>query len=67
MLVNNTAEDQRWLRRNWEDSERTAQSVMGVPLVDTDRVVGVLTLSRPEPRPFTEADLALVSEMALSA
>lgn len=66
MLVNNTAKDQRWLSRDWEDSERSAQSVMGVPLVDTDRVVGVLTLSRPEPRPFTEADLALVSEMALS-
>jgi hypothetical protein len=67
MLVTNTSEDGRWLRRAWEESERRARAAMGVPLVDTDRVVGVLTLARPEPRPFTDADVALVSEMAVAA
>jgi GAF domain-containing protein len=59
--------DERWLRRDWETGERQARSAMGVPLLDTDRVVGVLTLARPEPRPFTEADVALVSQMAAAA
>jgi hypothetical protein len=67
VLVSNTAQDQRWLHRDWEQSEPVARSAMGVPLVDTDRLVGVLTLARPEPRPFTEEDVALVSEMAVSA
>jgi hypothetical protein len=66
ILVHNTSEDQRWHRRPWEERERRTRSAMGVPLVDTDRIVGVLTLARPEPRPFTEADLALVSEMPVA-
>jgi hypothetical protein len=64
VIVNNTSEDGRWLRRAWEESERRTRSVMGVPLVDVDQLVGVLTLARPKPRPFTDADVALVSEMA---
>ena len=66
VLIHNTSEDERWWRRAWEDSESRVRSAMGVPLVDTDRVVGVLTLARPEPRAFTEADVAMVSEMAVA-
>src|SRR5205085_262843 len=57
ILINNTNEDQRWLRREWDERPQ-ARAAMGVPMVDTDRVVGVLTLARPEPQPFTEADVA---------
>ena len=67
ILVPNTVTDNRWLPRAWEGQERQARSAMGVPLLDVDRVVGVLTLARPEPRPFTEADVALVSAMAAAA
>jgi hypothetical protein len=63
ILVSDTTEDERWLRRPWE---QRARSAMGVPLIDTDRIVGVLTLARPLPRSFTDADVALVSEMPLA-
>jgi hypothetical protein len=64
VVVTSTRDDPRWLRRAWEESEGRAQSAMGVPLMIGGRIVGVLTLVRPEPRPFTEADLALVSALA---
>jgi putative methionine-R-sulfoxide reductase with GAF domain len=67
ILINDTTADQRWLCRTWEERERQSRSAMGVPLIDTDRIVGVLTLARPQPRVFTEADVALVSEMPVAA
>jgi len=64
VLVPNTREDARWLRRlEWkEDSE--ARSAISVPLQARERVVGVLTLVHPQPGHFTEEDLALLTAIA---
>jgi GAF domain-containing protein len=57
-IVDSTREDPRWLQRAWEDDDRSA---LGVPLMVSERVVGVLTLVRPEPQQFAESDLELVA------
>lgn len=63
VVVNSTRNDPRWLRRAWEENEGRAQSAMGVPLIVGGRIVGVLTMVRPEPQPFTEADLNLMADL----
>lgn len=64
VLLPNTREDARWLRRlEWkEDSE--ARSAISVPLQARDRVVGVLTLVHPQPNHFSDEDLALLTAIA---
>jgi len=66
-LVPSTREDPRWLRRSWDENTSTSRSALGVPLMDKGRVVGVLTLVRPQPRQFTEDDLALLAGIAVGA
>jgi signal transduction histidine kinase len=41
-----------------------ARSVVAVPLVARGRVLGALTLGRPEGRPFHDADVALADQIA---
>ena len=67
VVVNSTRNDPRWLRRAWEENEGRAQSAMGVPLIVGGRIVGVLTMVRPEPQPFTEADLRLMADLQATA
>jgi len=66
-LVPSTREDPRWLRRSWDEDAGMSRSALGIPLVDNGRVVGVLTLVRPQSRQFTEDDLALVASLAVCA
>jgi len=66
-LVSSTREDPRWLRRSWDENAGTSRSALGVPLMDNDRVVGVLTLVRPQARQFTEDDLALLASITVGA
>jgi hypothetical protein len=56
-LVSRTDQDPRWLRQLWEVKEGRSRSALGVPLMAEDRVVGVLTLTRPGPGQFSEADV----------
>jgi len=75
-LVNDTSSDPRWYHTDWETSARAARSAMSVPLMDSDTVRGVLTLTHPKKDRFTKEDLALLltaatllsidSEMALA-
>jgi PAS domain S-box-containing protein len=60
-LVKSTADDARWLKREGEGESRAALSV---PLMTRVRVVGVLTVSHPEPGWFNEEDLELLSAIA---
>jgi cellulose synthase (UDP-forming) len=64
-LVASTYEDPRWLRRPWDEINGT-RSAISVPLLDADRVAGVLTLVHPEPGRFTEGDVAMLVSIAVS-
>ncbi|NIM92800.1 MAG: NAD-dependent epimerase/dehydratase family protein [Anaerolineales bacterium] len=63
-LIPSTCEDSRWLQRSWEVDNGSSRSVISVPLMARDRVVGVLTLAHSEPGRFTEKDLALLVTIA---
>ncbi len=64
-LVMNTSTDPRWLRRSWDEQQTPSRSALAIPLTREDRVVGVLTLTRPQPRIFTEAELQLLQSLTL--
>lgn len=62
-LVNNTAEDPRWVDREAEGAGG-ARSAICVPLISRDRVVGVLTTSHPVVGQLNEDDQALLTAIA---
>ncbi len=61
-IVEDTAEDPRWLRRVWE----TSRSAICIPLMTMDRVIGVLTLTRMQTEKFNMEDLSLLTAVTLS-
>lgn len=64
-LVPNTANDERWLRRPDDASEKTgAKSAICVPLLARERLVGVLTLVHSIPNAFNEEHLELMQAIA---
>jgi len=65
-LVSNTDEDPRWLRLEYPDAEYS-KSVLAVPLMLGSKIFGVLTLTRPSERQFTESDLLSVQRASLMA
>ncbi len=64
-LVANTREDPRWLPRDWDKCCIT-RSALAIPLIFNSQVFAVLTLTRPESKHFTEEDMDVLSEVALS-
>lgn len=66
VLIHSTSSDPRWLRRDWEEYEEASRSAVVVPFISDEKVVGVLTLTRPDDRRFTERDLLRLKEMAIS-
>jgi D-sedoheptulose 7-phosphate isomerase len=64
VLVPDTLEDVRWLKRPWE-VKNGSRSAISVPFVTTDRVLGVLTLVHPESEWFDQSDLALMAAIAV--
>lgn len=65
-LIKNTREDPRWLPRNWETDLDFSRSAICVPLLTSERVVGVLTLTRMESNHFTMEDLSLLTSITLA-
>ena len=63
-LISNTNEDPRWLQREYGDV-KYSKSALAVPLVFANKVFGVLTLTRPADRQFTDSDLLLVQRSSL--
>lgn len=63
--LDNTHEDSRWLRRDWNEGSSTPRSAICVPLMNNDRVVGVLTLVHPDVNYFTRDDLSMVTAIAV--
>jgi len=63
-LVQSTRDDARWLHKPGEEDEGESRSAISVPLQARDRIVGVLTLVRPQVGRFTPEDLALATAIA---
>lgn len=61
-VVDNTLQDPRWLPRDWELASGQPRAVLGVPLLDEKRILGVLTLAR-EGGSFTDKDLGILDEI----
>lgn len=66
-LVDNTHEDPRWLRRDWEHNGTPGRTAMVVPIKVNDNHLGVLTLVRPNANRFTLDDLKVLDAVAFSA
>jgi GAF domain-containing protein len=64
-LVPSTREDPRWLPRDWERDGEKSRSAVSVPVLDQERVLGVLTLVHPQAGQFTAEHLFLLSSIAL--
>jgi len=59
-LVTDTSLDPRWYQTDWETSASVTRSAMSVPLMESESVRGVLTLTHPKKDEFTKEDLALL-------
>lgn len=59
-LVSNTTSDPRWLKRPDNETIEKNRSVLSFPVVLGEKLVGVLTLTRPEEKKFTEKELQLL-------
>lgn len=64
-LIRNTREDPRWLPRSWDHESEQSRSAISVPLMENERVVGVLTLVNSQAGKFTEQDLSLLTAIAV--
>jgi len=62
VIVHNTQEDLRWINRPTSSQHR---SVLGVPLISNEEVIGVLMLFHTEPNAFTTQQLDLVEAAAI--
>jgi GAF domain-containing protein len=64
VLVSDTLGDARWLKRPWE-KKNGSRSAISVPMVSSDKVLGVLTLVHPTADWFTRNDLALLASITM--
>jgi PAS domain S-box-containing protein len=64
-LVKDTSQDDRWIVRDYSEGDSAGpKSSVSAPLLVRDRLVGVMTLSNPNPGYFTEEHLDLVQSIA---
>jgi PAS domain S-box-containing protein len=65
VLVPDTSQDERWLRRPDDAIDRTGpKSAVSAPLMVRDRLTGVITLVHPKPGFFSRDHLALIQAIA---
>ena len=63
--IPDTSNDQRWLRRPDEDDSATwAKSVIALPIMVRNDLVGVITLAHPEPNHLQREHISLVQAIA---
>jgi len=63
--IPDTSKDKRWLRRpDDEESATGAKSVVALPIMSRNNLVGVITLAHPEPNHLQEDHLELVHAIA---
>jgi len=63
VILDDTSEDFRWVKRSWEETEAQSRSALSIPLRTENSVVGVLTVTRPQVRMFTPDDLKIANSM----
>src|SRR3990172_1026495 len=64
-LIPDTSKDPRWRRPSrGEETKAGPKSVVSAPLIVRDKLIGVMTLTHPEPSFFTEDHLNLVQTIA---
>lgn len=64
-LVANTRSDPRWLPRAWDTAENLTRSAVSVPLLERDRVSGVLTLVEKQAGQFSHEHLVLLAAIGV--
>jgi D-sedoheptulose 7-phosphate isomerase len=64
-LIDDTDDDQRWLKRPWEDQEAVSKSALSIP-IKAGNIIGSITLVRPKENRFSIKDLELVTSMTSS-
>lgn len=62
VIINNTAEDERWVEL--PDYPSNGGSVLSVPFLQDEHVIGVFTLMHPKPGHFSEHHLRLMTIVA---
>jgi len=60
-LLESTQKDRRWMERMQTGSLKSARSVLCVPLIEEERVMGVITLSRPASEPFSGKEMLILT------
>jgi hypothetical protein len=66
LLITNTRNDSRWVKRPWEETKDTARSVLVMPYIREGVVLSILVLTRPQDRPFTPADLDMMNQITVT-
>ncbi len=64
-IIQDTKNDPRWVPLS--DDPHSTRSVIGVPLLRRDQIVGILTLTHPKPKVFTSWHLELLNAIARQA
>ncbi len=65
VMINDTREDQRWVRRPDDESNKTgSKSAICVPLMAHKKLVGVLTVVHPSLNFFTDDHLSLLQSIS---
>ncbi|NUM48072.1 MAG: GAF domain-containing protein [Anaerolineales bacterium] len=64
-IIQDTKNDPRWVPLT--DDPHATRSVIGVPLVRREQIVGILTLTHPKPNVFTSWHLELLNAIARQA
>ena len=64
VLIANTSQDDRWLRRPDDEGQTGAKSAVSVPLIVHKQLIGVMTLVHPSPNIFLPAHLELIQAIA---
>ncbi len=65
VIIKNTRDDRRWIRQDWEEEEGVARSALVFPILTENCVSGVLTLTRPEDRQFTDEDVERLKSISI--
>lgn len=63
-LIPDTSRDARWQPPTRADEAKAGKSVVAAPLIVREKLVGVLTLTHPEPGFFTEDHLNLIQAIS---
>lgn len=64
VLVQNTNDDPRWVKRMWDRKGRTA---FVVPLAVSGFIIGILTLTRPATRQFTDEEVEMLNRISIAS